>query len=241
MQGRTSIGITSPDERNSVCNESSGLVSRRVVTGVTLLVLALMMPGCSLGVMAGKMFFGDPKLKSQFRGATGVDLTKGEKSLLIICSAPHSILARHSAIQIDIVDRMSRHLDTRKVKVIPADDVASWFDDHGEWGDFSELAAEFKADFVMHIEIQSFSCQVPDSPDLLQGNTEGKVTVFRTGSQSVKKSSVAFERTFDVKYPAYPIPRGNKSEQLFTEGFLDRTAIMLAQFLYDHRASETVY
>lgn len=191
--------------------------------------------------MAGKMFFGDPKVKSQFRGATGVDLTKGEKSLLIVCSAPHGILAKYPSIQIDIVDRMTRHLDTRKVKVISSDDVATWFDDHGEWGDFSELSDEFDADFVMHIEIDAFSCEVPDSPNLLQGKTDGKVTVLEAAGKDVKTTAVAFERTFDVTYPAYPVPRENKSEQLFTEGFLDRTAISLTQFLYDHRASETVH
>jgi hypothetical protein len=199
------------------------------------------LPGCSLGVMAGKMFFGDPKVKSQFRGATGVDLTKGEKSLLIVCSAPHGILAKYPSIQIDIVDRMTRHLDTRKVKVISSDDVATWFDDRGEWGDFSELADEFDADFIMHIQIEKFSCSVPDSPNLLQGKTDGKVTVMEASASDSRQTAVAFERTFDVTFPAYPVPRENKSEQLFTEGFLDRTSISLTQFLYDHRASETVH
>lgn len=220
---------------------TTNTVSRR---GMLLMMAAgtlSLMPGCSLGVMAGKMFFGDPKQKSQFRAATGVDLTKGEKSLLIACTAPHGILAKYPSIQIDIVDRMTRTLDTRKVKVISADDVARWFDDHGEWGDFSELSDEFDADFVMHINIETFRCDVRDSPNLLQGKTDGKVTVWAAKGDDEKITSVAFERTFDVTYPAYPVPRENKSEELFTEGFLDRTAISLTQFLYDHRASETVH
>ena len=208
---------------------------------VIALCLLMFVPGCSLGIMAGKMFFGDPKMKSQFRGATGVDLTKGEESLLIVCTAPHGILARHPSIQIDIVDRMTRHLDTRKIKVISSDDVATWFDDHGEWGDFSELADEFDADFIMHIEIEGFSCEVEDSPNLLQGKTSGKVTVMEAKGKDTKSTNVSFDRTFDVTYPAYPVPRENKSEQLFTESFLDRAAMSLSQFLYDHRASETVH
>ena len=104
---------------------------------IALMTLSLL-PGCSLGVMAGKMLFGDPKTKSQFRSATGTDLTKGEKSLLIACSAPHGILAKYPSIQIDIVDRIIRILGPRNVKVISSDDVATWFDDNGEWGDFSE-------------------------------------------------------------------------------------------------------
>ncbi len=214
---------------------------RRLCLPLIALLTLFVLPGCSLGIMAGKMFLGDPKQKCQFRSATGVDLTKGKDSLLIVCSAPHGILARYPSIQIDIVDRMTRQLDTRKVKVISSDDVATWFDDHGEWGDFSDLADEFDADYIMHIEIESFSCQVPDSPSLLQGKTDGKVIVLEAAGKDVKNTSVAFERTFDVTYPAYPIPRENKSEQIFTEGFLDRTAMSLTQFLYDHRMSETVH
>lgn len=215
--------------------------SRWLLLPVIALVALSVLPGCSLGIMAGKMLFGDPKAKSQFRRATGEDLTKGEKSLLIVCSAPYGILAKYPSIQIDIVDRMTRILDTHHVKVISSDDVAAWFDDHGEWGDFSELSDEFDADYIMHIEIESFSCEVPDSRNLLQGKADGKVTVLEADKKEPITVSMAFERTFDVTFPSYPVPRENKSEQLFIEGFLDRTAISLTHFLYDHRASETVH
>ena len=202
-----------------------------------------MMPGCSLFVMGGKMFFGDPKQKSQFRAATGVDLTKGEKSLLIACTAPHGILAKYPSIQIDIVDRMTRTLDTRKVKVISSDDVARWFDDHGEWGDFTELADEFDADYVMHIDLKSFAVVVPDSPNLLQGKTEGRVSMMEIKmagkNKEKKKASVAVERSFSVMFPTtYPVPRESRSEEMFTENFLDRISAQLARMLYDHRPSE---
>ncbi|MFM7056686.1 MAG: hypothetical protein ACKO2P_07150 [Planctomycetota bacterium] len=209
------------------------LICVLAVTAVTSL------PGCSLGVMMGKMLFGDPKLKCQFRGATGVDLTKGEKSILLACSAPHSVLARTPSIQIDIVDRMSRTLDIRGVRVISADDVAAWFDDHGEWGDFTELAERFDADYVMNISIDEFSLDVPDSKNLQQGKVAGKVQVLDCsgGGDPV----TAFDRNFSLQFPEYPVPKENRSEQLFTESFLDRTSLTLAQFLYDHRASETVH
>ena len=214
------------------------LSSRWKVVAIALLLAVV--PGCSLGVMAGKMFFGDPKMKSAFRGATGVDLTKGEKSLLIVCTAPHGTQVKFPSIQIDVVDRITRILDTRNVKVVSSDEVATWVDDHGEWGDFSELADEFDADFVMNIQIDSFRTDVPDSPNLMQGKAEGKVIVLEAKGKDTKTTTTAFERVFSVTYPAYPIPRENRSEQLFAETFLDRTAVSLSHFLYDHRASETV-
>ena len=58
---------------------------RRTAFVVTLVVAVGSLSGCSLFVMAGKMFFGDPKVPSMFSAQTGVDLTEGEHELLVIC------------------------------------------------------------------------------------------------------------------------------------------------------------
>ena len=217
--------------------------ARRLV----LLVLAasMVLPGCSLGVMAGKLFFDDPKMISVFRKNTGTDLTKGEKSILIACSTSHQILSKYPGVRIDIVDKMSHILHNRNIKIIPADDVATWFDDHGEWGDFTELADEFDADYVMHIDLKSFAVVIPDSPNLLQGKAEGRVSMMEikmAGKNKDKKhASVAVERSFNVMYPpTYPVPRESSSEEMFTENFLKRISEQLARMLYDHRPSEIV-
>lgn len=223
------------------------ILKRHGTRRLVMLILAALMvlPGCSLGVMAGKLFFDDPKMKSVFRKNTGTDLTKGEKSILIACSTSHQILSKYPGVRIDIVDKMSRILDTHHVKVIPADDVATWFDDHGEWGDFTELADEFDADYVMHIDLKSFAVVIPDSPNLLQGKAEGRVSMMEirmTGKDKDKKTaSVAVERSFSVMYPpTYPVPRESRSEEMFTQNFLDRISEQLARMLYDHRPSEVV-
>ena len=205
-------------------------------------LICLANSGCSLGVMAGKLLMGDPKQTAPFRAATRTDLTKGKDSLLIICSAPHGILAHFPSIQIDIVERMTLLLETRGVKVISADQVATWFDDHGEWGDFSQLARSFDADYIMNVEIRKFSHRVPDSETLMQGQSEGRVTVSKAEGKSTTLVRQVFDRNFTLTFPtSYPVPRENRSEQIFLEGFLDRLAIHLSQFMYDHRASETVH
>ena len=221
------------------------ILKRHGARRLVLLILAasMVLPGCSLGVMAGKLFFDDPKMKSVFQKNTGTDLTKGEKSILIACSTSHQILSKYPGIRIDIVDKMSRILDTHHVKVVPADDVATWFDDHGEWGDFTELAEAFDADYVMHIDLKSFAVVVPDSPNLLQGKTEGRVSMMEIKmggkDKDKKRASVAVERSFSVMFPTtYPVPRESRSEEMFTENFLDRISAQLARMLYDHRPSE---
>lgn len=205
-----------------------------------LLLVLLPIPGCALGVMAGKMFFGDPKLTAEFRAASGIDLTDGDHRVLIICNAPHGIRSRFPSLEIDVVDRMTRNLETRGISLISSDDVAAWYDDQGEWGDFSALAEHFDADFVINVELREFTYQVPDSPNLLQGTAEGRITAWRTDESTRRSARTAFDRTFKLIYPrTYPVTRENRSDDIFLQGFMDELALYLAQFLYDHRASES--
>lgn len=205
-------------------------------------ILCGLISGCSLGIMAGKLLMGDPKVKSPFRAATGTDLTKSGDKLLIICDAPHGILSEFPSMQLDIVDRVTRILETRGVNVISSDEIATWYDDHGEWGDYSQLAKSFDADYIMHIDIRKFTYRVPDSPNLLQGISEGRITVSKAGGKSTKTVREMFDRNYQLTYPTgYPAPRENRSEQIFLEGFMDRLALQIGQFMYDYRSSETVH
>ncbi len=215
--------------------------SQVLVVGLCCL-LALGTTGCSLGIMAGKMLMGDPRQVSPFHAKTGTDLTRGKHSVLITCTAPHGILAKYPSLQIDMVDRVTRILETHNIDVVSGDKVASWYDDHGDWGDFSELAKEFDADFVMNIELRRFNYRVPDSENLMQGDAEGQVLVHKVTSEELRPTYEVLRQNFHLLFPeSYPVPRENRSEQIFLEGFMDRTALHLAQMLYDHKASETVH
>ena len=59
------------------------------IVAISLTVSSL--TGCSLFVMAGKMLFGDPKIASTFTDRTGIDLTKDQKKLLVICHTPYMV------------------------------------------------------------------------------------------------------------------------------------------------------
>ncbi|MCP4786587.1 MAG: hypothetical protein GY903_04895 [Fuerstiella sp.] len=205
--------------------------------------------GCSLFVMAGKAVFGDPRVPSQLKAATGKDLSDGEDALLIICSAPHRLLTNFQSLQIDIVDRVSRNLEARNVKVVPSGDVATWYDDHGEWGDYSELAGEFDARYILHIEVREFDYRVPESENLMQGKAEGRILVHevnQSGTQTAVLEQIpvrlVFDTDFSLTFPtSYPVPREKRSEDMFQQGFLDRLAQHLSQHLYDYRMSESIH
>ncbi len=213
---------------------------RRLFAMVTLLTLATVLPGCSLFVMAGKMFFGDPKSKCAFHRSTGVDLTEGRHRVLIVCNASHGIGSQYPTLQMDIVEHMTRELRRRNVDLVPADDVATWVDEHGGWGDLSRLAEKFSADYMVDIEVQSFSIGVPGSSELYQGKLAGRVHVTDfTGSSGPR---TVMEESCGVTWPRTPMHRDEMhSQQMFADRFVRDLSGMLSQLLYDYRMSEAVY
>jgi hypothetical protein len=76
----------------------------------------------------------------------------------------------------------------------------------------------------------------------MQGSAEGRVNIYRAGRSKGESVREVFEKSFLLTFPtSYPVPRENRSEQIFVEGFLDRLSLHLAQHMYDHKLSETVH
>lgn len=227
---------------------------RRLSMLMLPLLLVGTVSGCSLFVMAGKAMFGDPKVTSAFTAATGTDLREADEPVVIICSAPHRLLSRNPSLQIDIVDRVSRTLEMQGIQVVDSGELASWYDDHGEWGDYSELAAAFDAGFVFHIDLRQFDHRVPESENLLQGKAEGHLSVHQImkekkpalGLSKPRKDFLpvlpVFDRDFALQFPtSYMVDREARSEDMFAQSFVDRTALHIAQHLYDYKTSESVH
>jgi hypothetical protein len=218
--------------------------SRRQIC-VLLVAASISLPilsGCRLMVAAGKMVMGDPLNTSAFEFSTGTNLKDTGEKLLIICSAPHGTLLKFPSVQLDIVDRITLHLKSREIKVVSSDDVATWYDDNGEWGDYSELAEHFEARYVLHVELRTFSFQEPSSPDLMRGRSEGTVTVYEFHEDDHGLREAIFEQNLRVKFPeTYPVPRESKSEETFVENLLDRISLQVSQMLYDHRLTDTMH
>jgi hypothetical protein len=79
----------------------------------------------------------------------------------------------------------------------------------------------------------------------MQGKAEGRIRVhevYEKTKQTPIPVSQVFDRNFSLKFPtSYPVPREKRSEDMFLQGFLDRLALHVSQYLYDYRASESIH
>lgn len=194
-------------------------------------------------VMAGKMFMGDPKVRSAFKQRTGVDLVDEEKKVMIVCSTPEFLRTEHSSLQHDIVDGMYRRFRLHDVDCINPNKVDTWLSSiGGVWDDMSEIAQEFETDYIIHIEIDEVKYREDNSPQFFRGNAHGMVSVYAARETPGGKGAfLVFQQEYQSTYPShYPIAADHMSERAFGERFNKQIANELARIFYDYHANEGV-
>lgn len=219
-------------------------ISVRWRVGAALLLAAALLGsvgGCSLGVMAGRAIFGDPKLASEFRTRTGIDLTKEEKKLLVVVRTPSSIEGELPSLDLDLIDAVSRKLKVHGVQIVNPDDVAKWIDKNGGRFDHpSELAREFDTDFIAIIDVDTFSLRDPGSPNLFHGSASGQMQVFEVREVAgTKEAQQVFAGNFRNQYPPHgPVPADSLSSKMFEKRFIDNLSDRLGSRFYDYRLGD---
>lgn len=218
---------------------------KRCVVSLAIASAVWTIGGCSLGVMAGKMLFGDPTQAAPFRTVTDVDLAEGDKSVLIVATTPQTARQIDPGLDLVVAERVSRTLRGKGVKVYPSKKVLNWVDNRGgHWGTPDEVAAAFPdADYIVEIDIDQFSHLEESSPDLYRGRAVGNVRAYEVVEMGGEKAaSPCFSREFTCTFPSmFPKQAHQISERTFKEEFTNRVCAEIAHLFYDHKASETIY
>ncbi len=219
-------------------------ISARWRLRATLLTSCLLLSGvagCSLGVMAGKAMFGDPKMPSAFYTRTGVDLTKEDKTLLVLVQTPQAVDGELPSLELDLIDGISRRMKLHGVKVVDPDRVAKWIDENGGRFDHpTELARQFDTDYIAVIDVETFQCHDPSSPNLYQGLATGQMQVFQVqGEGESKQAQQVFGENFRNQYPPHgPVPVDQLSPKMFQKRFLDSLSDRIGSRFYAYRLGD---
>jgi hypothetical protein len=226
--------------RNSHRSARFARFGQWLLAGFALVGLA----GCSLFVLAGKMFFGDPTVAAAFTQATGVELTEGEHKVIVLCSAPSMVDAGDLSINYEIVEDVSRRLKREGIRLIDSNAVRTWMDDNGgQLNDPRDLADEFDVDYIVYISLGRVSFHEENSPSLYRGNAGGEVFAYevKKDKDDVMVNEV-FSKGFSSTYPDFhPISADQvDSPRIFQKRFIDRISAQLAHLFYKHKISEEI-
>ena len=200
--------------------------------------------GCSLFVLAGKMIFGDPELTAAFQLATGVDLTEGDKKVVVLCSAPALMEGGELSAHYEIVEEVSRRLKRQKIKLISSNDVRTWMDDNGgRLDDPSDLVEDFDVDYIIYIKLARVTFREENSPSLYRGVANGEVFAYEVLKEKGGEPIVneVFSRGFGTIYPEGHPKDQIDSLRIFQKQTLDRASAEVAHLFYSHKASEEIF
>ena len=204
-------------------------------------IVPLSIGGCSLFVMGGKMLFGDPKVEASFKTQTGVDLTKGEKTLLVVCRSPHLILNEAPTFEYDLTDGLLRRLKQKGVNVVSPDKVSTWLDDNGgEFDDVKDLARDFDADFIAVVDIQTVRFFEENSKDMLKGHAQGTIRVHETTMVGGERTAYeAFRSGFSMDHPRFrTVSIHEMSPHAFQRQFIDTLTRQIARQFHDYQTTD---
>lgn len=214
----------------------------RVGFPTLLLLVLLTQSGCIQAlVMANRIVFGDPKQKSAFEVATGVNLKEKNKRVMLHCSARSFISEEHGTLTVDLQEELIRRMKRRGLSVHSPDSAARVLDRHGGKFDPKVLAREIDdVDYIMHVEFATFSYMEPASPNLYRGNASGRVYGYEVRGDGADRHTVkVFDQEFKTTYPStHPVPFDQTPKNVFIRRFVNNLSDTLGMSFYEVRNSE---
>jgi len=221
---------------------STGSSSRRsriswsLLRLIVLAVSVVAISGCSLGVMAGKMLFGNPRMTSEFTMATGADLGDSEQKVVVIARVPSYLSGDLATLEPDLITGVTDQLIRESIQAVSASEVIDWIDEHGTSDDVQAAADKFGIDYVIHIDLATFENLEEKTSWLHRGRSAGTVTAYKVETIGGKKvPRMVFERGFDERHPRrQPVPVGEVSRTVFVRRHLDQLTDDLARKFHAH-------
>jgi hypothetical protein len=201
-----------------------------------LAVLALTTTGCSLGVMAGKMLFGNPRLSSEFALATGVNLVDSEQTVVVIARVPSYLSGDLATLEPDLINGVTDQLIRESIDAVSPEEVIDWIDERGSSDNVRAAAEQFDTDYVIRIDLATFDNLEQKSAWLHRGRAAGTIAAYKVETIGGKKvPRMVFERGFDERHPRrQPVPVGEVSRTVFVRRHLDQLTTDIARKFHSH-------
>lgn len=211
----------------------------RHLIGIVSGVSALSVVGCSKMLLGtGKILFGDPKIPAEFTKLTKEDLSRGTKTVLVVCATPEAVEEEVSTLKYDLINGVTRRLKLNGVKTVNPDRVADWLDEHdGIISDTQELAEDFETDYIIWVDVHAFHLHEPNSNKLLRGHTSGYIRVFKVEEINDKRRALkVYQTEFALTYPQHQaISEEGRSLGVFQNDYVNYLCNLLSERFYDHR------
>jgi len=150
-----------------------------LLTRLALIALLLVTtPGCNYFLLLGYLIGGPPQIEPLFEKETQKCMTDRNIRVAIVCFAKDELKYQFDNIDHIIASRLTNQLASKKIDVVPYDEVRTWLKDNPDWDTAIEIGAEFDVNFVIHVDVSAFSLYERDSNTLYRGRCDAIVSVY---------------------------------------------------------------
>lgn len=171
-----------------------------------------------------------PKLPAKF--------DKLEKKTVVV--APYAASGAQfefAAVDREVGRRVVRQLRDNVVGIRIADpnQVAVWCDAHADF-DWASLGKEFKADYVLVLDIEKFTLFETNSVQLLRGQSHVHIQVADVSANG----DVIWETYLESSFPgSRPVPAGEMSREKFRQLYLERLGREISRNFHPYNTEES--
>lgn len=199
----------------------------------------LLMAGCQQFVILGYLLGGPPSIEPEFDKETGLSMKKKEKTVAVVCFAPKEMLLEFPSIDHEIAAQLSYRLGENKIAIVKPDYIRAWIGSHPKWELPEEIGREFKADYVIEVELSTFSLYEGSSTTLYRGKTEADIHV--TEMDETGNGERIFSKELDFHFPIR-VPRSSYEQELlpFKREYLSRLSEKIGWMFYESYNGDTI-
>lgn len=188
--------------------------------------------GCQQFVILSYLIGGPPSIEPDFDKETGQSLKGKENTVAVVCFAPREMLLEFPNIDDEIAAQVAYRLGENKITIVKPDYVRAWIDAHPKWELAEEIGREFKANYVVEIELSTFSLYEGTSTTLFRGRTEADIHV--TEVDEGGHGDRIFSKELDFHFPVR-VPRSSTEGELipFKREYISRLSDKIGWMFYE--------
>jgi hypothetical protein len=207
--------------------------------GLLAVAGTLCLSGCKEVMLLGLILGGPPSIEPEFDAETGKALDLPDTTVAVICYASTDVRFANPNIDHELSQVVANQLFLNDIAVVRPDVVNAWLDEHPDYDHAEEVGAAMQADYVIEIELESFSLYEQNSAALFRGRTVSLVNVYEMDEMGhgerifVKEIELVFPT--EVPRSTYELPQAQ-----FKQEFLSRLSDRIGWLFYERYSGDMI-
>ena len=216
---------------------------RQILKRPTQLALAMLllfaMPGCNYFIVLGYLIGGPPQVEPAFEKATGKSFTDRNVQVAVVCYAPDDLTKIHDNIDQMLPRRLTLLLTRNHIKTISPMEVQTWMENNPDWDNAVDIGREFDVNYVVFVDMSTYSMYEPPGHTLFRGRCEAIVSVYEMETDGDGKR--IYNRELNSVYPIQ-VPRSAAeiSYETFRNEYFNRLAEEVGRLFYPHGSGDDI-